>query len=75
MYADGRGVGKDYKAAVDWFWKAAAQGHADAQAYLGTMYQNGHGVAKDMNKAVEWYRKAAAQGNVFAKDILKRLGK
>ena len=57
---------QDYKQAVEWFRKAAAQGNADAQYNLGVMYSNGQGVKQDYKKAVEWFRKAAAQGNADA---------
>ena len=63
-YRDGKnGVTKDLKKAVEYFTKAAEQGHASAQADLGDCYFNGDGVYKDSDKAVEWYRKAAEQGN------------
>ena len=63
-YRDGEnGVTKDLKKAVEYFTKAAEQGHASAQACLGDCYYNGDGVYKDSDKAVEWYRKAAEQGN------------
>jgi TPR repeat protein len=50
--------------------KAAEQGHADAQFYLGVKYANGEGVPKDSVKAVEWYRKAAEQGDADAQFYL-----
>ena len=63
-YRDGEnGVTKDLKKAVEYFTKAAEQGHASAQADLGDCYYNGNGVYEDNDKAVEWYRKAAEQGN------------
>ena len=62
MYADGKGVLEDDKAAVKWFQKAAEQGYADAQFNLGCMYANGEGVPEDNSEAVKWYRKAAEQG-------------
>tara|TARA_B100000809_G_scaffold193194_1_gene192130 strand:- start:552 stop:1265 length:714 start_codon:yes stop_codon:yes gene_type:complete len=42
--------------------KAAMQGYADAQYYLGVMYDLGDGVAEDDAEAVKWYRMAAEQG-------------
>ncbi len=66
-YRDGKnGATKDLKKAVEYFTKAAEQGHASAQADLGDCYFNGDGVYKDSDKAVEWYRKAAEQGNASA---------
>ena len=66
MYSNGQGVEQDYKKAVEWYRKAAEQGHADAQNNLGFMYYTGQGVEQDYKKAVEWYRKAAEQGHADA---------
>src|SRR6266478_4195631 len=38
MYDDGRGVLQDYNQAVPWYRKAADQGNALAQSFLGSMY-------------------------------------
>lgn len=48
--------------AVEWFRKAAEQGHAAAQCDLGTMYWMGHGVKEDHFEAAKWFRKSAEQG-------------
>ena len=61
------------KKALHFYNKAASQGNADGQYFLGKMFENGRGVAKNPKEAVEWYRKAAAQGNDEAKAALKRL--
>ena len=63
MLAQGSGVLQDFKEAVEWYRKAAEQGHGDAQLYLGNMYKNGYGVPEDLKAAVKWYRKSAEQGN------------
>ncbi|TXL12456.1 hypothetical protein BMR06_17495, partial [Methylococcaceae bacterium HT5] len=47
MYANGRGVIKDYKQAVKWYAKSAEQGYSSAQSNLGLMYHEGRGVIKD----------------------------
>ena len=58
---------REYKQALEWFKKAANQGNATAQYYLGEMYDTGYyGVTQDYTKAVEWYQKAANQGNTTA---------
>jgi TPR repeat protein len=62
MYIYGRGVAKDEPQAVQWFRKAAEQGNAAGQAWLGFMYEHGRGISKDEAQAVQWYRKAAEQG-------------
>ena len=41
--------------------KAAGQGYAAAQHYLGFIYDEGQGVAPDYAGAAKWYRKAADQ--------------
>jgi TPR repeat protein len=58
---------------VKWFQKAAEQGHAKAQRYLGYCYQYGQGLPKDLHKAVDWYRKAADQGEAVAQCVLGNL--
>jgi curved DNA-binding protein CbpA len=62
MYANGRGVTKNYKKAVAWYRKSAEQGEAVGQYSLGKMYSEGRGVTQDNNQAAAWYRKAAEQG-------------
>ena len=53
---------KNYSEAVKYFRKAAEQGHALSQSYLGVCYYEGNGVSKNESEAVKWYRKAAEQG-------------
>jgi TPR repeat protein len=67
MYKNGRGVAQDYAAAVNWYRKAADQGHAGAQNNLGVMYMNGAGVAQDYVQALKWFNLGAANGNEKAK--------
>jgi TPR repeat protein len=55
-------IGKDMEAAADWFYKAATNGHANAQSALGVLYEEGTGVSKDDSKAAKWYQMAAEQG-------------
>ena len=50
--------------------KAADQGKAEAQFYLGVMYAKGQGVPQDDAEAAKWYRKAAEQGYADAQDNL-----
>ena len=63
-------VGKDDVQAIKCWRKAAEQGNADGQLYLGWMYANGTGIDKDQVEAVKWYRKAAEQGNADAQSNL-----
>lgn len=66
MYAEGRGVPRNYKQAVYWYSRAARQGDASAQFNLGMMYDKGEGVARDDQQAAHWYAKAAEQGLAVA---------
>jgi hypothetical protein len=66
MYPRGQGVAIDDGSAVSWCRKAAEQGDAQAQCFLGVMYKNGRGVAKDDSTALGWYHKAAEQGSTKA---------
>lgn len=52
--------------AFEWAEKAAEQGDAQAQCYLGRCYKDGLGVEADKNTAIEWYKKAAEQGDAEA---------
>ena len=65
-YKGGKGVPKNVAAAVMWYRRAAAQGHASAQYKLSKMYLNGKGVPKDEREAMKWVRKAAEQGHIGA---------
>ena len=72
-YYMGKGVPQDYQQAMEWYRKAAVQGHAGAQHNLGYCYQYGQGVPKDISRAKEYYRKAVEQGSETAKENLERL--
>ena len=38
---------------MNWYLKAANQGHANAQYNIGVMYKNGVGVEKNYNEAIK----------------------
>jgi TPR repeat protein len=60
--------------AVKWYRKAAEQGNAEGQTYLGVMYSRGvDGLPKDYAEAVKWYQKAAEQGYALAQNNLGRM--
>lgn len=66
-YVYGCGVESDESKAVSWFRKAAEQGNASGQTWLGSRYHYGWGgLAKDDKMANYWYKKAAEQGNASA---------
>jgi hypothetical protein len=56
--------------ALDWYYKAAAQGNPNAQENIGYLYQHGLGVETDYAEAQSWYYKAAGQGNSNAENQL-----
>jgi hypothetical protein len=70
MYDLGPGVAHNDVEAVKWYRLSAAQGNADAQAFLGFMYEHGKGVPQDYTEAVKWYHLAATRGNAHAQDGL-----
>ena len=51
---------------MNWYRKAADQGHAGAQFSLGNM----HCYDGDLAEAVKWYRKSALQGSAKAQNRL-----
>jgi len=53
---------KDYGEAMRWDRRAAEQGDATAQTYVGYLYEKGLGVPQNLAEALTWYRKAADQG-------------
>jgi Sel1 repeat len=61
---------KDYASALNWLWKSADQGNAEAQASLGMMYYEGLGVPQDFAQSFSWYLKAATQDHTIAQDIV-----
>ena len=56
-------------AAVEWWRKAADQGHADAQHLIGLCYHE-KGTTIYRVSSVEWFRKAADQGHAGAQHSL-----
>ena len=71
MYATGKGIERNDRAAVYWYRKAALQGDANAQFRLGMMYANGRAIAD--TTAFNWYRKAAEQGHAEAQYTLGQM--
>lgn len=65
-YKLGRGVPVDLKIAEDWYRRAAAKGHVQAEDNLGlVMFQNG-----DRQRALPYIEKSAARGEPRAQYIL-----
>ena len=66
MYYKGQGVKVDHRQGLEYFKKAADQGHVNAQFVLGNLYDKGEDVLQDRAVAAKWYRKAAEQGHAQA---------
>ena len=73
IYAEGIGVEQNYKEALGWYRKAAAQGRPESQFSVGLLYYRGYGVDQDLKEAANWYQKAAEQGNIEAQTNLGRM--
>ena len=70
---NGLGIEKNPEEAVKLFRRAAEEGHALGQAYLGHCYEEGFGVDRDSEQAVIWLGKAAEQGDEYGKERLQLL--
>ena len=65
-YKLGRGVAADQNVAMDWYRKAAASGHMQAQATLGLqLFQSGK-----RDEAMIWLKKASDQGEPRAQYVV-----
>ena len=61
--------------AVTWFRKAAEQGNAQAQFYLGESYCRGKGIARDNTQGYVWLSVAAANGEEKAVELRNFMAK
>jgi TPR repeat protein len=61
MYANGQGVPQDFTEATEWYFRAANQGHAEAQVTEGQLAMIAE--PRDYAEALKWFGKAADQGN------------
>ena len=59
----GRGVAEDRAAALVWLRKAAAQGFAKAENFVGSFHEDGWATPVDLPAAARCYRRAAAGGD------------
>lgn len=64
MYAQGKGVSRNYSLAALYYRRAASANDARAAYNLGIAYENGRGVLKSDFDAVDWYKKSADRGLV-----------
>ncbi len=70
---NGEDVPRDDVQAMQWFLRAAEQGHVTAQATLGAYYWAGRGVPQDLSQAYFWSAIALAQGDENSKSRLEGL--
>lgn len=56
----------EYKQAMEWAKKGAAQGNAAADYLMGTFYTHGYGVDVNHDEAIKWYKLAAEKGHARA---------
>ena len=67
FYLYGDGIRRpDYKEAMNWFSKSAAQVYAPAEYQVGRIHANGHGVSENRKEATNWYLKSANGGYKWA---------
>ncbi len=70
MYATGRGVARDYEAAMRYYQAAARMGSAHGIEGIGVLYANGQGVERNMGEALAHWMVAAAAGDEDAMKLL-----
>jgi TPR repeat protein len=63
MYGNGRGVPQDDVESAKWVRKAADQGSARAQSFLGFLYGNGRGVPRDYAQSYFWSNLSASSAS------------
>ncbi len=68
MHYQGMGVPQDYAEAAKWYRKAAENGYAPAQIYLGLMHSRGLGGPQDFVQAHMWFKLAASGGYATASE-------
>ena len=70
MYASGRGVERDFDAAMRYYQAAARMGSAHGLQGIGVLYANGQGVDRNMEEALAYWLVAAAGGDEDAIALL-----
>lgn len=70
MHATGRGVARDYEAAMRYYQAAARMGSAHGIEGIGVLYANGQGVERDISEALAHWLVAAAAGDSDAMALL-----
>jgi TPR repeat protein len=62
LYAQGKGLPRDYGAAARYFRQSALQGYAPAMANLGFLYESGVDGRRDYREAYAWLLLAVSAG-------------
>lgn len=62
LYDTGTGVSQDYRQALAWYERGAANGNETAMFNAAIMYDAGRGTAPNPAAAVAWYDRAAQRG-------------
>jgi TPR repeat protein len=73
MQSSGRGIPRDYTAAIESYRTAARMGNAHEFNEIGVAILNGEGVAPDPHEALAWFIVAAAHGDRNASRSVGRL--
>jgi len=74
MYLNGYGLAINDSLALEWWQRAADQGHIDATFSMAMLYSLGEGqVKKDMNRAIDLYLVAAEDGHEDARLIIRSM--
>ncbi len=71
LLMEGTLLKKDVTQAVNWYRKAAMNGHSEAQYRLARCYETGVGCEADQDQALRWYRKSAERGHPHARQKVK----
>lgn len=74
MYLNGYGLAINDSLALEWWQRAADQGHIDAIFSMAMLYSLGEGqVKKDMDRAIDLYLLAAEDGHEDARLIIRSM--
>ena len=75
LYANGKGVPRDFKKAASWYKKSADKGDITATWLLGELYEKGEGLPQSYEKAFALYQKAAERTDIIGAPAMTRLGR
>ena len=75
LFELGEGREQDFKAAHEWYVRAAENGFARAQFRLGELYESGEAVEQDLVQARKWFAVAAQSRHPGANKRRKNIAK